>query len=204
MKRFPFTLLAFCVLSCSGRQNDNKIIPGSTAATPGSANAPADNAAETPAQQPKQSPYELHGVIDPGINNMVAFALQIPRGWKMQQSFTRLWNRSTPINQIYVKLVSPGSDNIVEFLPSASYFYTDGPMARNMRQMAASYGTAMPRTQGEMMPMSPAEYLRRILLPQLAQRGLHVNITGQKTLASISSRIPAPRAPRWMAWRAME
>jgi hypothetical protein len=166
--------------SCTSQQDKNKN---------NMLNAPSDaGKGKTPTGTTRASPsaYELHGIIDPGINNMVAFALQTPRGWNMQQSFTRIWNRSTPINQIYIKLVSPGSENIVEFLPSASYFYTDGPMARNMRQMAASYGTAAPRIQGELAPMAPGDYLKRVSLPQLAQRGLHMQMTGQKTLPSFN------------------
>lgn len=139
--------------------------------------------------QPRQSgataklpAYELHGIIDPGINNMIAFAVQTPAGWKVQQSFTRVWNRSTPITQVYVRATSPDGGQVLEYLPSSSYFFTDGPMARNMRQMAASYGQAMPRTPGELSPMPALEYIRRVLIPQLTQRGLRVQVTGQKVL----------------------
>ncbi len=180
MKPFFFSLLATGLI-CSCNAPDKKI-SGAASATE---NSSAENAAEKKASQ---SPYELHGVIDPGINNMVAFALQTPTGWKMQQSFTRLWNRSTPINQVYIKLVSPDGTNIIEFLPATPYFFTDGPMARNMRQMAASYGAAMPRTQGEMAPVSPVNYLKKVVLPQLARRGIQINITGEKNLPAIQQQ----------------
>jgi len=145
-------------------------------ANPGSAAARPETAVQ------RRPAYELHGIIDPGINNMVAFALQTPAGWKVQQSFTRIWNRSTPITQVYIRASSPDGRNVLEYLPSSAYFYTDGPMARNMRQMAASYGQAMPHTPGELAPMPALEYLKRVLIPQLAQRGLRLEASGQKVL----------------------
>ena len=168
--------LLFMQTSCNSQQNNNKKTVLDTYDYSGK------NKKAAAAAHKEQSPYELHGIIDPGINNMVAFAMQTPRGWHMQQSFTRKWNRSTPITQVYIKIVSPGGDNIVEYLPSSAYFYTDGPMARNMRQMAASYAQSMPRTPGEMAPMPALEYIRRVLLPQLAQRGLRMQPSGQKIL----------------------
>jgi hypothetical protein len=129
-------------------------------------------------QQRPAAPYELHGIIDPGINNMIAFALQTPTGWNMQQSFTRAWNGSTPINQVYIKLASPAGD-VIEFLPYTPYYYADGPMTRNMRQTAASYGMQQPLQPNEMPPMDALQYIKRVLLPQLAQRGLRFQSTGE-------------------------
>ncbi|MET0465958.1 MAG: hypothetical protein ABW007_22545 [Chitinophagaceae bacterium] len=130
----------------------------------------------------KQSPYELHGILDPGINNMVAFALQTPTSWKMQQSFTRAWNGSTPVNQVYIKLASPDQQSTIEFLPYSPYYYADGPTTRSLRETSRAYGMPQQYNQYEMPPMSPVEYIKRVFLPYLSQRGLQIRMTAEKNL----------------------
>lgn len=137
---------------------------------------------ETSEKAVTESPYELHGILDPGMNNMVAFAIQTPTGWPLQQSFTRKWNGSTPINQVYLKMASVDQADIIELLPYSPYFYSDGPMARQMRASAAQMGVSLPPQPYEMAPMQPIEYIKRILLPQLAQHGISMNISGEKEL----------------------
>ncbi|MEO8771798.1 MAG: hypothetical protein ABI402_17005 [Ferruginibacter sp.] len=128
--------------------------------------------------------YELHGILDPGMNNMVAFALQTPAHWNMQQSFTRIWNGSTPINQVYISVASPDSKTTIEFLPYTPYYYSDGPMARQMRESAASMGIQQKLQQNEMPPMHPLEYIKRMILPQLAQRGVQIQPGGENSIDS--------------------
>lgn len=132
----------------------------------------------------EDNPFELHGILDPGINNMVAFALQTPSRWAMQQSFTRAWNGSTPVNQVYIKITSPDGKNVIEFLPYAPYYYSDGPMARQMRQTAASMGMPQKLQPFEMPPMHPLDYIKRIILPQLAGHGIQIQPNGENTLAN--------------------
>lgn len=133
-------------------------------------------------QAAARPPYELHGILDPGINNMVAFALQTPTDWKLQQSFTRTWNGSTPISQIYIKVISPDQATTIEFLPHSPYYYADGPTTRSLRQTAASYGYPQQANPGEMAPMPPSEYLKRVYLPYLAQNGMRVQIIKENSL----------------------
>lgn len=144
-------------------------------------NTPATETAETTDQRPAEPTpqYEIHGVLDPGLNNMVAFALKAPWAWQMQQSFTRQWSGSVPINQIYFRLTAPDGSAMFESLPSAIYHYTDGPMTRNLRQTAASMGMQQPPAPGEAAPMPPLTYLKKMLLPQLAQRGLSFRPSGE-------------------------
>jgi hypothetical protein len=130
----------------------------------------------------KTPAYDLHGIIDPGIGNMVAFALKTPRGWTLQQSFTRIWNGSTPLPQIHLLLTSPDGNDHIEYLPSASYYYSDGPTARSLRQTATQMGMAQQNRPGEMAPVQPLQYLQHILLPQLKQRGLQLQVTNQQVL----------------------
>jgi hypothetical protein len=130
----------------------------------------------------KMPAYDLHGIIDPGIGNMVAFALKTPHGWKLQQSFTRIWNGSTPLPQIHLLLTSPDGNNSIEYLPSTSYYYQDGPSVRSLRQTAAQMGMPQQTHPGEMPPTQPLQYLQNILLPQLRQYGLQVKLTAQQNL----------------------
>ena len=167
MKVISFLTIAFCSLASCGAQStkDNQDIHAGS---------------EKSKKIMKESPYELHGILDPGMNNMVAFALQTPTAWKMQQSFTRAWNGSTPINQVYIKIVSPDQSSFIEFIPSTPYYYADGPTTRSLRQTAASYGMQQRNNPGEMSPIPPLEYLKKVFIPQLAQRGLQLQVTGEK------------------------
>ncbi|PZR23116.1 MAG: hypothetical protein DI535_24770 [Citrobacter freundii] len=170
MKASFFLLIPFCsiIVSCDAQNSKSKKMN----ATDSTAKAQ---------QALKQSPYELHGILDPGINNMVAFALQTPTGWKMQQNFSRVWNGSTPISQIYIKLASPDQASTIEFLPHSPYYYADGPTTRSLRQTAASYGYPQQANPGEMPPMPPNEYLKRVFLPYLAQNGVRIQVTNEKS-----------------------
>ncbi|MBF9222281.1 hypothetical protein [Hymenobacter ruricola] len=140
--------------------------------------APAARRAAAPAA-PKTPAYEVHGVLDPGLNNMVAFAFKAPWAWKIQQSFTRLWNGSAPVNQVYFRLTSPDGREMFESLPSSIYHFNDGPTSRSLRQTSLSMGLQQPSNPGEAAPVPPLAYIKQALLPQLAQRGLQFRPTGE-------------------------
>jgi hypothetical protein len=161
--------LSIFIMSCEGRAFKN--------------NTTADVVTEKEQKNENERlpAYELHGIIDPGMNNMVSFALQTPTNWKMQQSFTRRWNGSTPINQIFIRCVSPDQSSMIEFLPYTPYYYADGPTTRSLRATANSYGIQQVHN-GELQPMYPVDYIKRIVLPQLAQKGLQLRISNEKTL----------------------
>ena len=145
-----------------------------TARPTSSAQAPA---AARPAAAPGAR-YEVRGLLDPGINNMVAYAFKIPRGWQMRQSFTRAWNGAVPSNVIYISLNSPDKHRSIDYLPEAAYHYVDGPQARSLNQMAAQYGTRP--EPGRLAPMLPVSYVRAVLLPQVAKAtGGPIRVTGE-------------------------
>lgn len=149
------------------------------------ADSPPTNAANPttePSAPAAPKPYELHGIIDPGISNMVAYALKTPRDWQLKQSFTRSWNGSTPINQVYISLLSPDGQSQIEYLPYTPYYYQDGPTVRSLRQQAAAMGYQQPAAPGEAAPVAPLAYLKQAVLPQLAQRGLRLTPTAEHTL----------------------
>ncbi|MCG2615960.1 hypothetical protein LZZ85_16810 [Terrimonas sp. NA20] len=172
MRNTFFLLIPFCsiIASCDAQSPKNKKMQAS--------------ATTSQNKTVKQSPYELHGILDPGINGMVAFALQTPTSWKMEQSFTRAWNGSSPINQVYIKLTSPDLGSTIEFLPGSPYYYADGPTTRSLRETSRAYGMPQQYNQYEMPPMSPVEYIKRLFLPYLSQKGLQVRMTAEKTLPS--------------------
>jgi hypothetical protein len=174
MFRVILSVILTCfIFSCNpGNENAAAVKPGTE----------MTGKEETSEKPTKESPYELHGILDPGMNNMVAFAIQTPTGWPIQQSFTRKWNGSTPINQVYIKMISPDQANVIELLPYSPYFYSDGPMARQMRASAAQMGVSLPPQPYEMAPVQPIVYIKKILLPQLAQNGIQINITGENDL----------------------
>lgn len=174
MKMMSIALAAFSclILSCEGQSLKNNGTMNSLQGNNTSENKIAHS-------ESKPAPYELHGIIDPGIHNIVAFAMLTPTSWKMQQSFTRKWNGSTPINQVHIRLASPNGD-IVEFLPYTPYYYADGPTTRSLRQTAASYGMPSQQNQGELAPMAPLDYIKRIMIPQM---GIKISITGEKILS---------------------
>ncbi|KAA9325575.1 hypothetical protein F0P96_19805 [Hymenobacter busanensis] len=137
----------------------------------------------TPAAQtsPKQEqPYRLLGVIDPDMNNTVAFALKVPRDWEVKQSFKRKWNGAIPSPQIYLSFRSPDGTQQIEYLPANEYTYSEGPMADNMRAQMQSMG--IPNTNpGELQPRSALAYIKQVLLPELAQRGMRLRDVGNET-----------------------
>jgi len=162
-------LLGSTVVACDGQA------PASTAKKTGVAKSAA---AARPA--PAASRYEVHGVIDPGISNMVAFALKIPRGWRMKQSFQRAWSGATPINVIYILLTSPDQRSAIEYFPEQHYHYMDGPQTRSMEQMARQYG-GVPSDPGKLAPMPPIAYIKNLALPELAKTAAgRIRVTGEQ------------------------
>ncbi|MCO6498679.1 MAG: hypothetical protein J5I50_13575 [Chitinophagaceae bacterium] len=139
--------------------------------TPVNANAATQTAAFTG--------YE---VVDPGINNMSVMIVQIPAGWQAQQSVTRIWNGSQPIPQIYLKMSD--ASNTIEFLPSAPYYYADGPTTRSLRQTAASMGIPQQYQPFELPPMRPVQYIKQVLMPYLQQNGLRFQLNGERDLGT--------------------
>lgn len=198
VSRFPvccLILLPLSLLLACGGQSGTSSVPAMPDSPPSAAAPVPDDApdqptaTEAPAAPPQAAPrpYELHGIIDPGIGGMVAYALKTPRDWKLQQSFTRSWNGSTPINQVHLLLQSPDGQSQIEYLPYTPYYYQDGPTVRNLRQQAAAMGYQQPAAPGEAAPVPPLAYLKHTVLPQLARRGLHFTPTDEHTLPAKQS-----------------
>lgn len=149
----------------------------------------------TPVASDPASPlYDLRGVFDPGINGMVAHALKVPHGWRMQQSFTRQWNGAVPNVQLYLSLSSPDGRSQIDFLPSASYQYSELPATQRTQRMMAQQGQADPHF---LAPLLPLDYLKRVLLPLLArQANLHLQITDESATAPTPAGEPvSPGGP---------
>ncbi len=128
------------------------------------------------------SAYQGYEIKDPGIQNMSAILLQLPTGWQAQNSFTRIWNGSTPINQVYVKAVSADNNNSVEILPYSPYFYADGPTTRSLRETSRSMGMQQKLQPFEMPPMDALAYVKQVVLPRLQQNGINFQISNEQNL----------------------
>lgn len=163
-----FTLLTAMLASCNGQPT--KTTTSSSSMT---------NTTTTVKKEPL---YDIHGLVDPGIGNMVAFALKTPHKWGFQQSFNRAWNGATPIAMIHIMMTSPDSASSIEYLPTTPYYYADGPTTRNLRQTAAQMGMPQQNKPGEMQPMQPLDYMRYVLMPQLQQYGYNMQVSNQQAM----------------------
>ena len=126
------------------------------------------------APAPPPAPYRLLGVLDPDRDNMVAFALKVPREWRAAQSFQRRWQGSTPQNQVYIKLQAPDGRAQIEYLPATAYAYVEGPTTEQLRSQAQQLGMPPPRLDNELAPMSALAYVKQVLLPELARNGFQL------------------------------
>jgi hypothetical protein len=132
---------------------------------------PAANQPVAAQPTPRQGQYRLLGILDPSLNNMVAFALKVPRDWQVKQSFERQWKGNMPSNKVYLSFRSPDGSQQIEYLPALEYGYSDGPTAQSLRANAQAMGINQ-LSDNELAPMPALTYLREYLLPQLAQKGL--------------------------------
>jgi hypothetical protein len=130
--------------------------------------------------------YKGYEIVDPGIQNMSAILLQIPSGWQAQNSFTRIWNGSTPVNQVYVKAVSGDNTTSVEILPYSPYYYADGPTTRSLRETSRSMGMEQKLQPFEMPPMDPLTYIKQFVLPRLEQNGISFQNASEKVIGKQS------------------
>lgn len=129
---------------------------------------PADDRAGQ-SEPGKGSQYQLLGIkaTDFGI---VAFAMNIPRGWPAKQAFHRQWN-GAPMIQSYVVFRSPDATQQNEYLPASQYVYSDGPGANDLRTQKQMMGIDPRMAENELPPMPAADYLERYVLPQMTQNG---------------------------------
>lgn len=131
-------------------------------------------------QPPKTGQYRLLGVVDPDFDNMVAFALKVPRGWQVNQSFKRVWDGAVPNAQIYISFRSPDAAQRIDYLPLNAYIYSDGPGIQSLRQQKQQMGIDPRMAPNELAPMPALTYVKRILLPQLAQNGVQLRDIGNE------------------------
>ena len=149
-----------------------------TGTTADAADASADDQAP---QAPKTGQYRLLGVLDPDFNNMVAFALKMPRGWQASQSFKRAWDGAVPTPQVYISFRSPDAKQRIDYLPSTGYVYSDGPNSQALRAQKQQLGMQDVRmSANELAPMPASAYLKQVLLPQLAKNGVQLRNVGNE------------------------
>lgn len=179
-KVFIFLAIVTVIAFCTRKNNKAEIMTASNGMqyvklTPVTGVAPSENGS---------SAYQGYEIKDPGMNNMSAILLQIPVGWQAQNSFTRIWNGSQPINQVYIK--AGDGNSTVEILPYSPYFYADGPTTRSLRETSRSMGMEQKLQPFEMQPMNPLNYIKQIVLPRLQQNGISFQITNEQDLGEQS------------------
>lgn len=178
-KVFIFILVIGTLAYCTKRNNNNEEILTTTDGMKYVKLTPITN---TNSGENNNNAYQGYEIKDPGIQNMSAILLQLPNGWQAQNSFTRIWNGSTPINQVYVKAVSGDNTSSVEILPYSPYFYADGPTTRSLRETSRSMGMDQKLQPFEMPPMDALTYIKQIVLPRLQQNGISFQISNEQNL----------------------
>ncbi len=140
-------------------------------------------AAEADKTNATDGPYRLLGILDPDRDQMVAFALKVPRDWKAEQSFKRQWEGAVAQNKIYISLRSPDGRSQIEYLPAAQYSYSEGPLSDNVRAQKRSFGIPTEAAPNELPPMEPVAYIRQMFLSYLAQNGMILSGIGNEQTA---------------------
>ncbi|MDQ3200252.1 MAG: hypothetical protein M3Q46_13900, partial [Verrucomicrobiota bacterium] len=133
-------------------------------------------AAET--EKPSAAPYRILGVLDPDRDQMVAFALKVPRDWQVQQSFKRRWEGAVAQNKIYVSFRSPDGNSQIEYFPAAAYVYAEGPQSNRLRAQLRARG--IPVAPNEVQPMPPVAYIKQLFLSYLAQNNMALSNLGNE------------------------
>lgn len=196
MRQFPLFLLTIAVglMACgsattnaedsTARENgqpDKPMEAAHNAEHSASPDPTTGNEASQGKPQPlKTGQYRLLGVVDPDFDNMVAFALKVPRGWQVNQSLKRAWDGALPTAQVYISFRSPDAAQRIDYLPMNGYMYSDGPGPQSLRQQKQQMGMDPRMAPNELAPMPALTYVRRILLPQLAQNGVQLRDIGNE------------------------
>ena len=128
---------------------------------------------------PNVADNDVRGIVDPGFGGIVAYAVQVPQGWGMQQSITRRPTGGAYLyTSIYVRLDSPDGHTIIETLPDFTYSYVTAP---NIQQFNAQMVAAGRGDPAFIPPMGPVEYLTKMILPRYAKQcGVGYRITSKQ------------------------
>lgn len=151
---------------------------GTTACGPAAADhgshasaAPAATLAPAPVSPTALPPaprYDVRGIFDPDFGGLVAFALKIPHGWTMRQSFQRRWIDNYPVEEIFNSVASPDGKTVFVALPQFPYTYVDDPQMQQFMRLAEQQSGQ--HDKSFVAPLLPVPYLKTVLLPLLAQQ----------------------------------
>lgn len=112
---------------------------------------------------------------------MVAFALKVPSDWRAQQEFQRTWDGAVGLPQIGITLDAPDGRSQIVYLPSTQYVFSEGPLKNDLRAQRRSMGMPdQPPAANELAPMPPVDYVRNVVLPNLAQNGIVLRDLGNE------------------------
>ncbi len=134
-------------------------------------------------EKPSAGPYRILGILDPDRDQMVAFALKVPRDWQAKQSFKRQWQGAVAQEKIYLSFRSPDGNSQIEYLPAAQYTWSEGPLTNQLRAQKQAMGIPIQTTPNELQPMPPVPYIRQMFLSYLAQNNAALSDIGNEQTA---------------------
>ncbi len=123
---------------------------------------------------------KTYQLTDPTMNNLPVSSWEIPNDWKGTHQVDLQWSGSVPVPAIYLKFSSADEKQSFEIFPTYRYVYLEGETTNALR----SYGHEMPNN---IAPMSPNEYLQRVIIPEVNRNGAKMEVTSVRS-------IPAPSA----------
>jgi hypothetical protein len=168
--RFVVVCMSLLVLACGGVLSPEPDPEAPLGAPPASGLPPASGSA-TAAVAPT---HRVAGIVDPGRQGMVAFALKVPVGWAMTQSFTRRWDGAVSTPQVHLTLAAPDGSTHIEYRPIRMHTWSEGPMTEQLRAQKRQLGMDPRMSEAEMPPLSGSVYARDVMLPILLKEGLVV------------------------------
>lgn len=164
--RFVVVVLSLVTLACAGAASPSPSSdrPSSSGEVlpPASGSAAAGVAAT----------HRVVGIVDPTRQGMVAYALKVPIGWAVTQSFTRRWDGAVSTPQVHLTLAAPDGSTTIEYRPLRVYTWAEGPMTDQLRAQKRQLGMDPRMSEMEVAPPSASAYARDAMLPILANEGL--------------------------------
>ena len=162
MKNLPALLALWASMAACGSAPASEAASATTGTTP-----TATTSMEPTATPPAAPRYDVRGIFDPGLGGIIALAIKVPHGWKVQQSYKRNWIGAYPLDQLYVGVFSPDGHQAFEALPEMRYNYSTSPQAQQMAQQMERWSGQ--HDESIRAPMLAVPYLKQVLLPLLAQ-----------------------------------
>lgn len=124
---------------------------------------------------------KTYQLTDPTMNNLPMSSWEIPGDWKGTHRVDLQWSGSVPVPAVYLKFSSADEKQSFEIFPTYRYVYLEGETTNALR----SYGHEMPNN---IAPMSPNEYLQRVIIPEVNRNGAKMEVTSVRSIPASSAQ----------------